>query len=213
MTPVTISDPLRARGRALGLLALVLLALLGPLALRAVIEGRAELRAAADASTPDATIVHLGRAARWRLPIADHDERAREQLEQLATRAERESDAALALVAWRELRGALLGTRTWAIVDPEQLARANAGIVRAMVEQAHASGREAAADRWQAELDAPPAREDLGTRLAALAFVLWLASLVGFVLRGLDGQGRLARRWIAWALASVALLLAWLLAM
>lgn len=205
---------MRGRARTLALVVAGLLALGLPVVLRAWFDGRAALAAAGEASSPEAAIVQLGRAARWRVPLAGHDELARARLEAIADTAEQAGDLELALVAWRELRGALLGTRSVAVVDPDQLARANAGIVRGMVAEAHASGRPDARERWQAELDAAPARDTLASRIAALLFALWLASLVGFVLRGLNADGRLVpRHGIAWGLASLALLIAWVVMM
>jgi hypothetical protein len=205
---------MQGRARTLALVLAGLLALALPIVLRAWLEGRAALASALQTHDQEAAIVELGRAARWRVPLADHDERARARLEAIADTAEQAGDLELALVAWRELRGALLGTRSLALADPDQLARANAGIVRGMVAEAHASGRPDARERWQAELDAAPARDTLASRVAALLFVLWLASLIGFVLRGLDADGRLiARHGIAWAAVSLALLLAWILVM
>ena len=208
-----------SRGRALALVLLVLAAILGPIALRALVEGRAELAEADAATTSEQAIVHLGRAARWRLPLASHDEQARARLEQIAQAAEAAQDDALALVAWRELRGALLGTRSWAIVDAEQLERANLGIVRAMVAQARAAGENESGEvesgqRWLAELEAPPASDDRATRLGAIWFALWCATTIGFVLRGIDPDGRSRRRpALVWGLSSLALLLAWILTM
>jgi hypothetical protein len=207
----------QGRGRRASRLALVVLALIlaivGPLIVRAAIEGRAELRAADEASTTEQAIVHLGRAARWRLPIASHDEQARERLEQIAVEAEQADDDALALVAWRELRSALLGTRTGSVVDPEQLERANLGIVRGMSAIAEAKGEPDQGERWYAELEAPPATDGIGTRFAALCFALWLATLIGFVLRGIAPSGERRRAALAWGAANLTFLLAWLLMM
>jgi hypothetical protein len=200
------------RSRIAVTLLAVIVAILGPLAVRAAIEGRAELRAADEAGTTEQAIVHLGRAARWRLPIATHDDRARERLEQIADAAERAGDDALALEAWREIRSALLGTRTWTVVDTEQLERANAGIVRSMQASAEASGQPVHAERWQAELDAPPATDGVGTRVAALCFALWLITLIGFVLE-IARQGERRRAALAWAAANLTLFVIWLLGM
>jgi hypothetical protein len=190
---------------------IVLAAILGPLTVRACIEGRAELREADGADTTEQAIVHLGRAARWRLPIADHDEQARARLEAIADTAERDDDDELALVAWRELRAALLGTRTGSVVDTEQLERANSGIVRGMVAMADEAGEPEASERWQAELDAPPASDGVGTRVSAVCFVLWWVTLIGFVMQGI-GDG-LRRSALVWGVANLVLLLGWLLMM
>lgn len=195
------------------LIVVAIMLLLGPLGMRAAIEGRTELHAAERASTTEQAIVHLGRAARWRLPIADHDEQAREQLEQIASEAEQTDDDALALVAWRELRGSLLGTRTWSVVDREQLERANLGIVRGMLAIAEAAGEPDESERWLAELEAAPASDGIGTRVAALCFVLWCVTLIGFVVQGIGTEGRLQRSALWWGGANVAALLIWLFTM
>jgi hypothetical protein len=203
------------RRRVAAILAVVIaivLMILGPLAVRAGIEGRAELRAAEQASTLEQAIVHLGRAARWRLPIADHDEQARERLEQIAEEAEQAGDAR-ALVAWRELRGALLGTRTWGVVDPEQLERANRGIVRETLKAAKAVGAPEESERWLAELEAAPASDGIGTRIAALCFALWCVTLIGFVVHAIGTEGRLRRSALAWGAVNLTSLLGWLLTM
>ncbi len=192
------------------LVVVAIVAVLGPLLIRAAIESRAELgRAELAEADSDLGIVHLGRAARWRSPLTDHDERARDQLEQIANEAELARDPELALVAWRELRGALLATRTWSVVDPEQLERANLGIVRGMLVLARAAGEPEAGDRWLAELEAAPATDGVGTRIAALLFALWGVTLIGFVVRGLGG----GRARLRWAGANLLVLLGWLLMM
>jgi hypothetical protein len=204
----------RSRIARIVLVAIVaILAIVGPLVVRAAIEGRAELRAADEASGTEQAIVHLGRAARWRLPIAEHDERARERLEQLAIEAEQADDDALALVAWRELRGALLGTRAWSVVDPEQLERANAGIVRGMLAIAEAEGEPGQGERWQAELDAPPATDGASTRIAALCFALWGITLIGFVIHAVPRIRERRRAALGWAAVNLTSLLGWLLFM
>ncbi|MFV8753736.1 hypothetical protein ACNOYE_24580 [Nannocystaceae bacterium ST9] len=200
----------RARAlRSAGLALALVLAIVGPLLIRAGLEGRAELRRADAAETRELAIVHLGRAARWRTPLGDHDELARVRLEQLADEAELANDPALALIAWRELRGALLGTRAWGLADREQLERANLGIVRGMIAAADEAGEPEQSERWLAELEAAPASDGAGTHVAAIGFALWCVTLIGFALRGLEG-GRPA---LIWGGANLALLLVWLLAM
>lgn len=199
-----------------GVVVALVLAFLVPLAGRNLVDGRAELRAAdaamADADV-DAEIRHLGRAARFRLPLASHDEQALDRLEDLAHSAEEAGEISLALAAWRELRGALLGTRTLDVGDRARLRTVNGAIVELMVREAEASGRPIARDRWAAELD-----QDLGPRgrglLASLCFVGWLLASVGFFVRAIDAKGRLELRPATrWGGAVVVLLVAWILLM
>lgn len=215
----TASQP-EARGRAIarraGLIALAVALVLGPLIARAWIDGRAQLRladAAAEAGELDTQILHLGRAARWRLPLAGHDDFARAQLRELGGTATKANDTNHALAAWRELRGALLGTRALGVVDPEQLREANAAIVQLMVRQGDAAGEPVDRARWAAELD-----EDLAPRwrslLAAACFAAWLITCVGFFVFGIDAKGRLEPRLaLRWGGSALALLIAWILLM
>ncbi|PRQ07799.1 hypothetical protein [Enhygromyxa salina] len=224
----TGSQP-QARGRVIarrvGLIAVAVALLLGPLSVRVWVDGRAQLQLAADAAAAgdvDAQILHLGRAARWRLPLATHDDHARAELRELAVTATDARDHDRALAAWRELRGALLGTRALGVVDAEQLAAANAAIVREMVRQAEAAVDPAdSADpadpadqaRWVAELD-----EDLAPRwrtlLASACFTAWLIACVGLFVLGIDPKGRLdPRPATRWGAAVLGLLIAWILLM
>ncbi len=187
-----------------------------PLCVRVLVDGRAELAqadAAAEAGDPDGELVHLGRAARFRLPLAEHDDIALARLAELARSAEGADEVTVALAAWRELRRALIGTRVIDVSDPALLAEANAAIVELMVREARAEGRAIARERWTEELD-----QDLAPRgrslLAALCMAGWLFACVGFFARGIDGKGRLdpkpARRWGG---AVLGLLIAWILLM
>lgn len=201
----------------IGVLALVLLAVLAPVLGRALVDGRAELARAEQAreqGDADAEIRHLGRAARWRLPLASHDERARTRLAELARAAEQAEERELALVAWRELRRALLATRVVEVVDDEQLAEANGRIAALMLAEAEAEGRELDEARLAAELDDPPRAPSARSLAASACFLAWVIALIGFWLQGLDGKGRLRPRPATrWGGACLALLIAWILLM
>jgi hypothetical protein len=202
--------------RRLAILAGIVVLLLAPLVVRTAVDGRLELGradAAAQAGDLEAEIRHLGRAARFRLPLAQHDDRALARLRELALAAEAAEDFPSALAAWRELRSALIGTRVIDVAEPERLAEANAAIVELMVGEARASGQPSARERWAEELE-----QDLQPRgrslLAALCFAIWLGSCVGFFVRGIDGKGRLIPRpAVRWGFALLASLIAWLLLM
>ncbi len=116
----------------------------GPLLLRAAWEGRAELLAADEAAAAgrvDLEIVHLGRAARWRVPIAGHDEAAIARLLAIGAATEgREASWQTALAAYREARAALLVTRVGAVGDGEALGLANRRIAALMAAQEAAFG-------------------------------------------------------------------------
>jgi len=183
--------------------------LLAPLYARVLIDGRAELAhadAALELGDSDAAIRHLGRAARFRLPLAAHDDLALARLHDLARSAD---DPGTALAAWRELRRALIGTRVIDVRDPELLAEANAAIVELMVSEAP-RGQPTHSDRWAEELE-----QDLEPRgrslFAALCFVGWLGACVGFFTQGIDGKGRLnPRPALRWGGSIVVLLIGWI---
>lgn len=195
------------------------LVVIGSLLVRAWLDGRAQLREAdamADAGDLDGEIRHLGRAARWRVPLADHDELARARLREIAERETEAGHVGVALVAWRELRSAILATRTIDVVDPELLELANTQIVSLMVLEARESGTAADSARWAAELEADGAGSRGGTSRArslsaAACFAAWLVACIGFFMRGIDGKGRLEpRSALRWGAAALLLLVVWL---
>lgn len=209
--------PLRWRLALILILVLgVALLLLGPVLARVAVDGRAELAhadAARERGDPDGEIRHLGRAARFRLPLASHDELALARLHQVARSAEQDQQHHAALAAWRELRSALIGTRVIDVRDPALLAQANAAIVQLMVREAEARGRQPEPQRWAQELEEglePRAR----SLFAALCFVAWLGACVGFFARGLDGKGRLdPRPALRWGGSLLLLLIGWIASM
>jgi len=131
--------------KAAGWTALVVLGVLGPLLGRAAWEGQGALDQADLAAAEgriDREIMQLGRAARWRVPIAGHDERALARLMAIAEEAERAGEASsqTAIAAYREARGALLASRAWGVADPAVLDAANLGIARLMAAQEQVFG-------------------------------------------------------------------------
>jgi hypothetical protein len=198
----------------------VMLVVLASLLVRAWLDGRAQLREAdamAELGDLDGEIRHLGRAARWRLPVAEHDELARARLLEIAERETAAGHVGVALVAMRELRSAILATRTIDVVDPELLEAANVEIVTLMVLEANEAGRTADGARWAAELDEDTSASEGGghgrgrSLIAAACFAAWLVACVGFFVRGIDGKGRLEPRLaLRWGVAMLVLLVGWL---
>ena len=119
---------------------LMVVGVLGPLLGRAAWEGRGALvqadLAAADGRV-DREILQLGRAARWRVALAGHDEAALARLMAIGEAAERQGSAGsqTALMAYREARGALLATSAWGLADAPLLHAASHRIARLMAEQ------------------------------------------------------------------------------
>lgn len=191
----------------------VVLGVAAPLLMRAAWEGRAELReadAAAGRGRVDLEIVHLGRAARWRVPLASHDEAALARLLAIADTASALGDAGsqTALMAWREARAALLATRSWGPADAATLAAVNREIAATMAAQERMfgtdlSGRAEAEAFHLALLAAAPRGADRRSGMLVLAIV---AAALGLIV-GVPGAGRV--RGVALAVCwTIALVLA-----
>lgn len=173
---------LRFASRALALLAVVV-AVLGA---RVVAGSRAELargdrqRALQDL---DGAIACYRRAAGWYAPGNPYVGRALDQLERIATSAERGADRERALLAWRSIRGAIQSSRSLYVPHTERLARADEAIARLE------GGSRAPA--VLAELRAPE-RPNVAWSLVALAgWIMWTAGAAGLALRGVDAEDRI----------------------
>lgn len=199
------------------------LAIVVPAAVRVAWEGHQALEQAGEAEAAgdtDLQIELLGRAARWRLPLAPYDDEAFARLEDLAARAEAEEQPVLALAAFRELRRAVLATRAWGVHRPALLERANRNIATLMAAQevAHATGPGMelgpGVDPYAyhlALLEDAPGPDPVRANLAAWCFVLWLVTLAGFALRAVDARGRLDRkRGARWGIACLLAMLGWM---
>lgn len=208
-----------ARGAALAILVVVGVA--APLLLRAAWEGRHELELAdvrAQEGRVDLEVVHLGRAARWRVPFAGHDEEALARLMTIAAAAAEDEAGRgpqTALLAYREVRSALLATRAWGPADRATYDAANRRIAALMAAQERLfetdlSGALAAEEHHMELLERSGATAGpWGALAAALALVCGAAALGA----GIPEAGPLRRRpLLAFAaLASVFGSLAWLL--
>lgn len=191
--------------------ALVCAMVVVPVAIRAAVEGSAALDEALQTDDVDLRIERLGHAARWRMPIATHDDRALDALIEIGEHGE--ADASLA--AYREARRALLGTRAWGLSDPARFEMLCERIAAAMAarEEADASDVGGQGDPYAYHLQLlqdVPGPDPRMAGGAAWAFVAWLLTTVGFVGRGLDDKGRLQPKPATrWGLASLLLLAAW----
>lgn len=171
--------------RALIVVAIVL-AGLGALCIRVVVEGRRALAAgdtAASEGRLDDAIAGWEAAARWYLPFAPHVDEAYGRLTELAA-----NDHRRALAAWRSVRSAALATRTLWTPHADDLLAANAQIAELASrdpEGASAAGADAAARKtWHTEqLARDPGPSRGGVFLAVLGIGAWLAG-IGVVVRG-----------------------------
>lgn len=182
-----------------------------PVGIRAWVDGRAALQEALSTEDLDLRIERLGHAARWRLPLASHDEEALDMLVELGEH----SEAPVSVAAFREARRALLATRAWGLADPERFEMLNDRIASAMAAREDLDGTDVGGlgDPYAYHLQLlarEPGPDPVRAGAAAWAFVGWLGALVGFVGRGLDDRGKLqAKPATRWGLAVLLLLAAW----
>jgi hypothetical protein len=155
--------------RVLPIVACVL-AVLGAIAIRVVVEGRAAL-AEGDYET----------AARWYLPFAPHVDEAYAKLRTL-TKSE---DPAVALAAWRSIRSAARATRNLWQPHADDLAEADAHIAK--LSAAAPGGGKLDGDRlaWHKDRLARDVRPTLAAAiLAGVGILLWVAGAFVLARRG-----------------------------
>lgn len=182
--------------RALVAVAIVL-AGLGALAVRVVVEGRSALADGDEAMVAKRTsdaIAAWESAARWYLPLVPHVDDAYARLVDLAKR-----DPAHALAAWRAVRSAALATRSLWTPHADDLDAANAAIAKLSAEHpdgAGAAGQSVAEKTaFYAERYAIDPRPSTPMAALAIAGILcWLAGIGVVVRRGITAGGALVRR-------------------
>lgn len=173
--------------------------LVAVVAVRVVWSSRGEWRAAGAASGDD-EILHLGRAARLYAPGNPYSRRAVDKLAAIGR-----ADPSRALAAWRELRSAILATRSFYTPHRALLDEANARIAELMADAELAAGTQRSRDKalsWHAaRLAEDEAPSLLWTLVALLGLVAWIGSALGLILRGIGDDDRLRpKKAIAWAL-------------
>jgi hypothetical protein len=200
----------------------LVVAVTSPLVVRAGWEAHHELERADAASAlgdVDGEIEHLGRAARWRVPGLPYHGRALERLMEIGEQAESQGDLdgmLQSLAAFREVRAALLATRTWRVPRRALFDEANERIASIMARQEAELGTDVSGTgdpraHHLELLQAVPGPDAVRGNLAAFAFVAWLVAVAGFFMRGLDAQGRVRPRpGLRWGGASLLLLVAWM---
>jgi len=175
----------------------IVLATLGAMAIRVVVEGRTALaegdEAAADGRTDEA-IVGWETAARWYLPLAPHVDEAYARMTELATER-----GARGLDAWRAVRSAALATRHLWTPHGDDLAAANTKIAELASrdpEGAAAAGPDAETRRrFHAGRLARDPRPGTGAVvLAIVGIACWLTGIGVLLRRGFDAAGHPARR-------------------
>jgi len=158
---------------------------------RVVWSSRGEWRAASSA-TGDDELLHLGRAARLYAPGNPYSRRAVDKLAAIGR-----DDPTRALPAWRELRSAILATRSFYTPHRALLDEANARIAELMADAELASQRSRDREKsraWHAARLAQDEAPSVPWTLVALAgLAAWIGCALGLVLRGVGDDDRLRR--------------------
>jgi len=203
--------------RTLAVLAAVAVAF-GAAAARVSSSGRADLETAAQsrsAGLRDTAADFYARAARWYLPGNGVQADALAALSDMAREAGTAGDSAFALRAWREVRGAVLGTRWLTVTAPEELREANGEIARLTAAEDRALRGDAALTQAAhlALLERDLAPSPLLSAVAVLLFAAWIGILVRGGVRGVLPDGTVRWRVLgAHVGASLVVLALWLVA-
>lgn len=183
--------------RKVVIIAVLVLACLGALAIRVVVEGRRALAAGDDAMVRDRPLDAIGSfetAARWYLPLAPHVDEAYDRLRALTT----SEDPAIAIAASRGIRGAARATRTLWTPHADDLEAADRGIAAlsaADPQAAMAGDTTREREAWyQARLSRDPRPGTGAVVLACVGVLLWVGGAIALVRGGVDGAGGLLRR-------------------
>jgi hypothetical protein len=184
--------------RVLGVVLVVLLAL----ALRVIGAARAEL---AEAHALDGhgdravAVSHYRRAARWYAPLSPYPEQALTRLAEIGAQAEREGDIDLALSAWRSIRAATLGSRSFYVPYEDRLHEADRHIASLMaaLPPPPIDARQTVAQREAAHLallEDDPGPAALPSFAALIGLATWIAAAFAFATRAFDDDDRLVAR-------------------
>jgi len=186
--------------RRIVVIAGLVLAVLGVLAIRVVLEGRGALAEGDDwmeRKQPLRALDAYETAARWYLPLAPHVDDAYDRMRALTKSA----DPGVAIAAWRAIRGAARASRSLWTPHAEDLAAADEAIAKLSARDplagSIAEGATTAADReaWHRARLARDSRPSPGAAaLASLGIVLWLGGIVVLVRRGLTPAGVWVKR-------------------
>jgi len=200
-------------------IAVALVAVLGVVWVRCLVESHAELDAATHAPDFASRIMHLQQAMRWYAPGAGAPVEAADRLEAAARLAEVQGQPDEALAAWRRLRGGIRSTRHLWSPFGEREAAVDTRIAELMATQQLALGGPSVRGRDRATLvadhrallalDATPKTGSI--LLILLGFVAWVASAFTLTRRGFDATLRVQRGpFLRWSMATLASFGLWL---
>jgi hypothetical protein len=176
-------------------------AVLGGAALRVVVDGRADLAASEAAwsagDVAEAT-VRARRAALAFVPGASHVPRAYQKLREIAEQSEARGDLDAALFAWRAMRAAAIGSRSWVTSHEAERASADLAIARLSVVMRASSTTTKPAEGGARALRATLAAEVAPSLAWGALFLagagLWAGAGVWLARVGFDAEGRFERR-------------------
>ncbi len=174
----------------------------GAFYVKVLLASRAALAAAEEslaAGRTDDALFLFRRAARAYTPLNPWNEAAMDRLWQLGRKAELAGDTDRALEAYRAIRAAILGARSFYTPHEERLAEVDDRIARLMARLPPAPVdrdlTEAERMRRHAELLAwNPQPDPMWSVLLLVGFLSWLGACAGFILVGLDRDLVVQRR-------------------
>ena len=164
---------------------------------RVILEGESELSAsdtAFDSGDLNAALNHARRSATLYAPGAPHVERAYQRLNAIAVGAEAAGQPRVAFLAWQAVRSAALESRHVFIPREAELERANQNLAR--LEELARDKDETEREKNQTgalrRLRADDAPDPGWIAVLGAGFLLALAGLALFAIRGVDRSGKLS---------------------
>jgi hypothetical protein len=199
---------------------LVLLTLLGILVGRVAYESRRECGIAQEedrAGRREEAIAHASRAIRWYWPGNPYTLRAVELLWKTGQEAEGR-DPALALLAYDSLRGSLHAIRHFTWPHREWIDRADGRIAelraREQVRREPGTSLEEARAFHARMLKRDERPRIVWVLVAQIGFFGWIASVLGWIWKGFDGEGKMeGRRSLPWVTAVAIFFFLWVIAL
>ncbi len=161
-------------------------------------------------------IVRYRRAARWYAPGNGYVSRSLEALRRIARLSEKHGDRKIALMAYRAIRRAILGARSFYTPHGSHLAPANRNIARlsALAQGGKTAGADQLAqyEAWHlTQLERSTAPSVGWSILAVLGFFGWVAGAFLFIYRAVTPDDKLINRQaLIWGGMILACLLLWL---
>ncbi len=196
-------EPWRSVTRGLGVALVVLMVL----AVRVAVSSRRELVQGDELSGRGdvaASVAHYRRAARWYVPFGPSSEAGLDALARIGSDAEAEGDTALALSAYRSIRAAAIGSRSFYVPHADRLRDADEHIAALMASLPPppieaSSSTEERRDAHLALLEAPVGPSPGWSVIALLGLATWVLGAFLFATRAFGDDDRLvareARRW------------------